>query len=94
MPHAICSNFTCGYNIKLHDIESGLSRETPIECPCCASPMIAICPECRFLLTGNPLATHCSLPCRSKGCVCNKKDARSVLAGFCQLAGQGLVMFA
>src|SRR5258708_8804083 len=61
MPHAICSNFSCGYNIKLHNIESGLSRETPKECPRCAFPMISICPECKFLLTGNPLAIHCSL---------------------------------
>ena len=64
MPHAICSNSSCDFSIKLHDIEAGSSIETPQECPRCASAIISTCPECGFLLTGNPLATHCFL-CQS-----------------------------
>jgi hypothetical protein len=61
MPHAICSNSSCNFSVKLHNIEAGMSIETPKECPCCASAMISICSECGFLLTGNPAVTLCSL---------------------------------
>ena len=95
MPHAICSSPNWSFIIKLHDIERGQSIATPDECPCCASAMISICPQCGFLLTGNPEATRCSL-CQAdlKVCFCNEKGRRSIHAGSYQLARQALMALA
>ena len=63
MPYAICSNSKCEYSIELHDRANGHPIKTPTECPRCRSSMISTCPECGFLLMGNPAPTACEL-CR------------------------------
>lgn len=61
MPNALCSNFNCDYNIKLHGRLNGLSRTTPQLCPRCKSSMLSRCPQCGFLLTGRPGTTVCGV---------------------------------
>jgi hypothetical protein len=61
---ALCSNSKCECSIELHDRTNGHSTKTPTECPRCKSPMISTCPECGFLLMGNPAATDCAV-CRA-----------------------------
>jgi hypothetical protein len=49
-PHAICSSSTCAFSLELQDMRTGTLTETPARCPVCQSPMISLCPLCRFLL--------------------------------------------
>lgn len=49
-PHAICSSLARDFSVKLQDMSTGTRTETPERCSVCQSPMISLCPLCRFLL--------------------------------------------
>jgi hypothetical protein len=52
---AICSSVACDCRVPLQNPIEGTSVPTPSECPDCgASPMIALCPSCGFLLVELP----------------------------------------
>lgn len=53
-PIAICSRHGCADRIVLQNKVNGRPTVTPDVCPACGSAIISTCPQCSFLLLGDP----------------------------------------